>query len=296
MAAGAPVVATDVSGIPELVEHEVNGLLVAPEDPRGARRRAAAPARGPRADATRLAATAARPSRERFDGERLAQRARRRCSGRRWRGERADRDPPAPRASASTSTSTATARWPRPVAAGRFTFAGETRELGPRARLAARRPARGRGVADRLGQVLLRARPRRRVPRHRRRALPGRVGAARRELRARRSRRTHDPSEVTARRILNWIYAWQRLPEVSDGSRTALVESLREQARHVRANLTPERNHRTLELYALLIAALALPELDARPARVRGRELHEQPAGRLRRRRRAPRALARTTT
>ena len=33
MAAGAPVVATAVSGIPELVEHEVNGLLVAPDDP-----------------------------------------------------------------------------------------------------------------------------------------------------------------------------------------------------------------------------------------------------------------------
>ncbi len=33
MAAGAPVVATAVSGIPELVEHEVNGLLVEPDDP-----------------------------------------------------------------------------------------------------------------------------------------------------------------------------------------------------------------------------------------------------------------------
>ena len=30
MAAGAPVVATAVSGIPELVEHEVNGLLSRP--------------------------------------------------------------------------------------------------------------------------------------------------------------------------------------------------------------------------------------------------------------------------
>ena len=33
MAAGAPVVASAVSGIPELVAHEVNGLPVAPEDP-----------------------------------------------------------------------------------------------------------------------------------------------------------------------------------------------------------------------------------------------------------------------
>ena len=34
MAAGTPVVATAVSGIPELVRHDVNGVLVAPEDPR----------------------------------------------------------------------------------------------------------------------------------------------------------------------------------------------------------------------------------------------------------------------
>ena len=34
MAAGAPVVATNVSGIPELVDDEVNGLLVEPDDPR----------------------------------------------------------------------------------------------------------------------------------------------------------------------------------------------------------------------------------------------------------------------
>jgi glycosyltransferase involved in cell wall biosynthesis len=33
MAAGTPVIASAVSGIPELVEHEVNGLLVEPEDP-----------------------------------------------------------------------------------------------------------------------------------------------------------------------------------------------------------------------------------------------------------------------
>ena len=72
----------------------------------------------------------------------------------------------------------------------------------------------------------------------------------------------HDSSDVTARRILNWIYAWQRLPEADVAG---LAESIGEQARHVRANLTAERNHRTLELYALLIVALALPELKIAP-------------------------------
>ncbi|MDA0167463.1 heparinase II/III family protein [Solirubrobacter taibaiensis] len=77
----------------------------------------------------------------------------------------------------------------------------------------------------------------------------------------------HDDSEVTARRILNWIYAWQRLPEADPAVAHALAESLRGQVQHVRTNLSPERNHRTLELYALLIAALALgigdPPLEA---------------------------------
>ena len=73
MAAGAPVVATNVSGIPELVEHEVNGLLIEPEDPRGARRRADPPARGPRAGATAHRRTPGTTVSDRFDGERLAQ-------------------------------------------------------------------------------------------------------------------------------------------------------------------------------------------------------------------------------
>jgi hypothetical protein len=71
----------------------------------------------------------------------------------------------------------------------------------------------------------------------------------------------HDAAEVTARRVLNWIYAWQRLTPGAEHS-TRLLESLAAQVDHVRANLAPARNHRTLELYALLIAALALPELD----------------------------------
>ena len=70
-----------------------------------------------------------------------------------------------------------------------------------------------------------------------------------------------DAAEVTARRILNWIYAWQRLAPDQEHA-ALLLSSLAEQVAHVRANLAPERNHRTLELYALLVAALALPELD----------------------------------
>jgi glycosyltransferase involved in cell wall biosynthesis len=72
MAAGAPVVATNVSGIPELVENEVNGLLIEPDDPQAL------------ADALmrlyddpeltrRLTANARTTVSTRFDGERLAQ-------------------------------------------------------------------------------------------------------------------------------------------------------------------------------------------------------------------------------
>ena len=71
-----------------------------------------------------------------------------------------------------------------------------------------------------------------------------------------------DAAEVTARRILNWIYAWQRLAPDQEHAEL-LLGSLAEQVAHVRGNLAPERNHRTLELYALFVAALALPELDA---------------------------------
>ena len=41
-----------------------------------------------------------------------------------------------------------------------------------------------------------------------------------------------------------------------------VLRSIDEQAAYVRANLAPERNHRTLELYALFLVPLALPELD----------------------------------
>jgi hypothetical protein len=69
----------------------------------------------------------------------------------------------------------------------------------------------------------------------------------------------HDAPEVTARRILNWTYAGQRFAAGFDAT---VLESIAAQVRHVRDNLAPARNHRTLELYALFVVALALPELD----------------------------------
>ncbi|HKS09560.1 MAG TPA: alginate lyase family protein [Pyrinomonadaceae bacterium] len=74
-----------------------------------------------------------------------------------------------------------------------------------------------------------------------------------------------DSSDIAARRIQNWIYAWNAFSE--NGSFEAQFEdeiicSLATQVTHLRNNLTAERNHRTLELYALFIAALALPELN----------------------------------
>jgi uncharacterized heparinase superfamily protein len=70
-----------------------------------------------------------------------------------------------------------------------------------------------------------------------------------------------DAAEVTARRVLNWIYAWQHL-DVSGDHAARLHDSLVRQVEHVRANLAPARNHRTLALYALLIAGLAFPDLE----------------------------------
>jgi glycosyltransferase involved in cell wall biosynthesis len=71
MAAGAPVVATAVSGIPELVQDGVNGLLVAPEEPEALADALLRLQRDP-ALADRLRQQARDTVRERFDGERLA--------------------------------------------------------------------------------------------------------------------------------------------------------------------------------------------------------------------------------
>jgi hypothetical protein len=76
-----------------------------------------------------------------------------------------------------------------------------------------------------------------------------------------------ESADVVARRILNWIYAWQRFAAADafaglrPGLDDAVLASLSEQVGFVREHLTPgaTRNHRVLELYSLLIAALAFP-------------------------------------
>lgn len=77
-----------------------------------------------------------------------------------------------------------------------------------------------------------------------------------------------DDTEVSARRIQNWIYAWNRFSQTGgddvlpDAAAARIVDHLWREVAHVRAHLTKERNHRTLELYALFVAALAFPHLD----------------------------------
>jgi hypothetical protein len=77
-----------------------------------------------------------------------------------------------------------------------------------------------------------------------------------------------DRSDVTARRVLNWIYAWLRFAAapafegLAPGMAESIAASVSDQLRHVRDHLTPERNHRTFELYALFVSLLALPALD----------------------------------
>ena len=73
------------------------------------------------------------------------------------------------------------------------------------------------------------------------------------------------PTDALGRRLQNWIYAANLFAAApafagfSDGFNDRLVAGIRQHADYLQAHLTPERNHRTLELYALFIVALALP-------------------------------------
>ena len=77
-----------------------------------------------------------------------------------------------------------------------------------------------------------------------------------------------DSSDVAARRVQNWIYAWQRFATspafsgLTPGLGEELVRSIAEQSAFIRSHLTPSRNHRTFELYTLFLVPLAFPATD----------------------------------
>ena len=74
-------------------------------------------------------------------------------------------------------------------------------------------------------------------------------------------------SDVTGRRVQNWIYAFyycvtqNEHQQVSPDFLMRFLVSLSEQVEFLTNNLTPSRNHRTLELYAVFLAAVWFPEL-----------------------------------
>ena len=74
------------------------------------------------------------------------------------------------------------------------------------------------------------------------------------------------PSDVAGRRIQNWIFAHHyfvstRQPScVTPDFYLAFLESLHNQIAYLRDHLTPTRNHRTLELCAIFLAAVVFPE------------------------------------
>jgi Heparinase II/III N-terminus/Heparinase II/III-like protein len=76
-------------------------------------------------------------------------------------------------------------------------------------------------------------------------------------------------SQVTGRRLQQWILAYHYF--VTKGQSTSIkpdfierfLRSINSQTHHLCANLTPEGNHRTLELYAIFLVAVTFPELSS---------------------------------
>jgi hypothetical protein len=69
-------------------------------------------------------------------------------------------------------------------------------------------------------------------------------------------------SENLSSKTRSYELATQRTQSLSSEFESELISSIADQTRHLLQNLTAERNHRTLELYALLVVALAIPEID----------------------------------
>lgn len=74
-------------------------------------------------------------------------------------------------------------------------------------------------------------------------------------------------TDVTGRRVQNWIYAHffltssSRPAEIPPELYARFLASISTQVEHLCAHLAPARNHRTLELYAIFLAAVVFPEM-----------------------------------
>jgi Heparinase II/III-like protein/Heparinase II/III N-terminus len=80
-------------------------------------------------------------------------------------------------------------------------------------------------------------------------------------------------ADVTGRRVQNWIYSLAGFvahgathqADVGAAFLRRLLGSLHRQVEFLCENLTPKRNHRTLELYAIFLAGVAFPEMRRAP-------------------------------
>ena len=77
-------------------------------------------------------------------------------------------------------------------------------------------------------------------------------------------------ADVTGRRVQNWIYSYHQFitnPVRDTGTvigvafHRRLLQSIHQQVEYLCENLTPKRNHRTLELYAIFLAGVVFPEM-----------------------------------
>lgn len=76
-------------------------------------------------------------------------------------------------------------------------------------------------------------------------------------------------ADVTGRRVQNWLYSLHGFLAHGQAHQASveptflgrLLQSLHEQVEHLCHHLTAKRNHRTLELYAIFLAGVALPEM-----------------------------------